>query len=80
MSRKRNFTMNSENRVQWVYASENNRQLQERYDQWAKEYDEDLESDFGYVMPRIAAETFKQFVPTESRVLDAGAGTGMVGV
>ena len=72
--------MNSENRVQWVYASESNQQLQERYDQWAKEYDEDLESDFGYVMPRIAAETFKQFVPTESRVLDAGAGTGMVGV
>ncbi|MCE2459119.1 MAG: class I SAM-dependent methyltransferase, partial [Dehalococcoidia bacterium] len=63
-----------------MYASENNQQLEERYDQWAKEYDEDLESDFGYVMPRIAAETFQQFVPTESKVLDAGAGTGMVGV
>ena len=37
-------------------------------------------SDFGYVMPRIAAETFQQFVPTESKVLDAGAGTGLVGV
>ena len=72
--------MNSENRVQWVYASESNQQLEERYDQWAKEYDEDLESDFGYVIPRIAAETFQQFVPRESRVLDAGAGTGLVGV
>ncbi len=72
--------MNSENRIQRVYASENNRQIEERYDQWAKEYDEDLESDFGYVMPRMAAETFHQFVPTESKVLDAGAGTGMVGV
>ncbi len=31
-------------------------------------------------MPRLAAETFQQFVPTESKVLDAGAGTGLVGV
>ena len=72
--------MNSENRVQWVYASESNEQLQERYDQWAQEYDEGMESDFGYVIPRIAAETLQQFVPKESRVLDAGAGTGLVGV
>ena len=30
--------------------------------------------------PGLAAETFQQFVPTESKVLDAGAGTGLVGV
>lgn len=72
--------MNSQNKVQWVYASENNRQLEERYDEWAKDYDEDLEDDFGYVIPRIAAETFARFVPKDARVLDAGAGTGLVGV
>ncbi len=72
--------MTAENKVQWVYASENNRQLEERYDEWAKDYDEDLEDDFGYVIPRIAAETFTQFVPKDARVLDAGAGTGLVGV
>lgn len=72
--------MTSENKVQWVYASENNRQLEERYDEWAKDYDEDLESDFGYVIPRMAAEAFAQFVPKDARVLDAGAGTGLVGV
>ena len=72
--------MNSENRVQWVYASENNRQLQERYDEWAQDYDDNLESDFGYIMPRAAAEMFAQFVPKDARVLDAGAGTGLVGV
>ena len=43
--------MNSDNKVQWVYASENNRQLEERYDEWAKDYDENLEDDFGYVIP-----------------------------
>ena len=72
--------MNSENRVQWVYASENNRQLQERYDEWAKEYDIDLADAFGYVMPRMAAEIFERFVPKDGKVLDAGAGTGLVGV
>ena len=72
--------MNSENKVQWLYASQNNRQLEERYDDWAKDYDEDLESDFGYVIPRVAAETFERFVPKDARVLDAGAGTGLVGV
>ena len=72
--------MNSENKVRWVYASKNNRQLEDRYDEWAKDYDEDLESDFGYVIPRIAAETFEGFVSKDARVLDAGAGTGLVGV
>ena len=72
--------MNSDNKVQWVYASENNRQLQERYDEWAQDYDDNLESDFGYVMPRMAAETFERFVPKDARILDAGAGTGLVGV
>lgn len=73
-------SVNSEDRVQWVYASESNEQLQERYDQWANEYDEDLEDDFGYVMPRMAVEIFAQFVSKDARVLDAGAGTGLVGV
>lgn len=77
--------MSSENvdsgdRVQWVYASESNRQLEERYDEWAKEYDDDLADDFGYVMPRMAAETFARYVPKDARILDAGAGTGLVGV
>ncbi len=73
-------SVSSEERVQWVYASENNEQIEERYDQWANEYDEDLADDFGYVMPRMAAEIFERFVAKDARVLDAGAGTGLVGV
>ena len=73
-------SVSSEERVQWVYASENNEQIEERYDQWANEYDEDLADDFGYVMPRMAAEIFERFVAKNARVLDAGAGTGLVGV
>ena len=73
-------SVSSEERVQWVYASENNEQVAERYDRWANEYDEDLADDFGYVMPRMAAEIFERFVAKDARVLDAGAGTGLVGV
>ena len=73
-------SVSSEERVQWVYASENNEQVAERYDRWASEYDGDLADDFGYVMPRMAAEIFERFVAKDARVLDAGAGTGLVGV
>ena len=73
-------TVDSGDRVQWVYASDSNEQLAERYDQWAQEYDDDLTDDFGYVMPRMAAEIFERFVSKDAKVLDAGAGTGLVGV
>ncbi len=68
------------NKVQWVYAAETPDQLEQRYDEWASEYDTDLETDFGYVMPRITAAEFARYVPTGANVLDAGAGTGLVGV
>ena len=70
---------NSEERVQWVYASTNNQELEERYDQWAAAYDKDLEDDFAWNAPHNAVQLFKEFVPSSAKVLDAGAGTGLVG-
>jgi SAM-dependent methyltransferase len=67
------------NRVQWVYASSNNQELEERYDQWAAEYDRDLNEDFAWNAPEAAAKFFSKLLPTEALVLDAGAGTGLVG-
>ena len=32
----------SKDRVQWVYSSGSNEELSERYDEWAKDYDQDL--------------------------------------
>ena len=71
--------MAEENKVQWVYSSKNNRELVERYDQWARDYDADLADDFDYRSPQMAAEVFARYVPRNARVLDAGAGTGLVG-
>ena len=72
--------MEPENRVQWVYASEDNAQLAERYDQWAADYERDLDRDFGYSGPADAAEIFVRHVPLDAIILDAGAGTGLVGL
>lgn len=71
--------MTADNRVQWVYSSTTNEELAERYDEWAGEYDADLEKEFGWIAPQRAAELVKKYVPTEARVLDAGVGTGLVG-
>ncbi len=71
--------MESQNRVQWVYSSRDNAELAERYDDWAKDYDTDLERDFEWAGPQRAAEVFAKYVPKNGRVLDAGAGTGLVG-
>ena len=71
--------MVEDNKVQWVYSSRDNRELAERYDQWAKDYEADLEQDFGYLGPQYATELFTRYVPREARILDAGAGTGLVG-
>ena len=37
----------SKDRVQWVYSSGSNEELSERYDEWAKDYDQDLSETFG---------------------------------
>ena len=67
------------NVVQWVYAAKNNTELEERYDEWAGSYDRDLDTDFGWLSPRRAVDALAKRVPRHARVLDAGAGTGIVG-
>ncbi len=70
---------NNEDRVKWVYSSKNNSELSERYDAWAKDYDNDLSDFFGWIAPQTAAGYLAKHLDTQSEVLDAGAGTGLVG-
>ena len=67
------------NRVQWVYAAKNNRELGTRYDEWAQEYDQDLQEEFHWIAPRVTVELFARHVPEDAEILDAGVGTGLVG-
>ena len=71
--------MTQNNRVQWVYSSQNEQELEERYDQWAEEYDADLESEYGWISPQRTSETLARYVDKAASILDAGAGTGLVG-
>ncbi len=69
----------SHRRVQWVYGSTSNQELEERYDQWAEEYDRDLDEDFAWNAPDNAARVLGGLVPANASILDAGAGTGLAG-
>ena len=71
--------MERQDRVKWVWSSRDNKELEDRYDQWAKDYDADLDEEFGYVSPQMAVDFFTRYVHKRARILDAGAGTGLVG-
>lgn len=50
------------------------------YKDWAQGYEDDVVGRFGYVAPKIAADTFARVCPdTAGPVLDAGCGTGLAG-
>ena len=68
-----------EQMIRWIYDSKNPDELAERYSTWAERYDEHLEQDLNYIAPSICVERFAARVSAGARVLDAGAGTGLVG-
>ncbi len=70
---------NRPNRLEDVYGARNSRQTTELYDEWAAEYERDVQS-YGYTTPAILSGLLGRYVAAaEGSVLDAGAGTGMMG-
>lgn len=68
-----------ETRIQRLYRSKTSAEVEASYDEWAGDYETDLES-FGYRIPGVAAGLFGRFVPPDdAMVLDAGCGTGLMG-
>ena len=67
-----------------TYAANCKEDMLEAYADWSSSYDEDSIDKFGYVAPRRAAEELsrhaqEQGFPTDIRIADIGAGTGLVG-
>ncbi|GIT43684.1 MAG: hypothetical protein Ct9H300mP11_16200 [Chloroflexota bacterium] len=52
----------SHKRVQWVYGSTNDKELEDRYDQWAADYDSDLSQEFDWKAPQNATAVFAKHV------------------
>ncbi|WP_424098345.1 class I SAM-dependent DNA methyltransferase [Moorena producens] len=71
--------MNVSNKVQWVYSSKNNHELSDRYNQWAKDYEQDLNETFGRLNREPIVDLTIKYVPRNAQILDVGAGTGVVG-
>jgi predicted TPR repeat methyltransferase len=62
-----------------VYASKNPEEISSHYDNWAETYDSDM-SIAGYRHPSICLALLTRHLPSgASPLLDAGAGTGLIG-
>jgi predicted TPR repeat methyltransferase len=62
-----------------VYGATSPDELSQAYDRWAQSYDTDM-AEVGYRHPAVALGLVSRYVPAgESPILDAGAGTGLVG-
>jgi SAM-dependent methyltransferase len=66
-------------RIDWVYSSQTNDELKDRYHDWAGSYESDLAEHFEYRAHQVCVADFVGLVPVSAKVLDAGAGTGLVG-
>ena len=68
-----------EGRVDWVIRAPDNSEMRRRYDVWAAMYDSDIGSTEDYLAPIETAKVAGDFIPKSEIVMDAGAGTGLVG-
>jgi predicted TPR repeat methyltransferase len=67
-----------DSRLKRVYDNPGDKQ--ELFDNWAPTYDHDLVEDLGYVADVEASQRLISLLPDkQSRILDAGCGTGLVG-
>jgi SAM-dependent methyltransferase len=66
-------------RLNWIYSSKGVQDLEDRYDHWAKEYEEDVAS-YGYKIPGVLSGFMGRYLKIDDEpILDAGAGTGIMG-
>jgi predicted TPR repeat methyltransferase len=66
-------------KLHWLDSASDSSELAKRYDQFSKDYETVFEKELAYRGPQLAAGFFARYVPLDARVLDAGAGTGLMG-
>jgi len=70
---------NKTSRLGAVYNAESSEEVSRVYDAWAEKYDEDM-SLAGYRHPAVSLAILSRHVPRGAKpLLDAGAGTGLIG-
>jgi SAM-dependent methyltransferase len=73
------MTSTADKRIETVYHSASREQLAKTYDDWASDYDADMQST-GYIHPAIIVGLVARYVnDTAATILDAGVGTGTLG-
>ena len=66
-------------RLSWIYDTKDHEKLANKYDAWAHSYDSELDKPYR-ISPIESARALDQVLTNkQARILDAGAGTGMVG-
>jgi predicted TPR repeat methyltransferase len=69
----------STDKLHRAYNAKNSQETAEVYDDWAAEYEQHMKN-VGYTHPAVVASMVARHVAaTDERVLDAGAGTGVLG-
>ena len=63
-----------------LYGAADLDELRSEYDRIASAYDSGVGGDMAYASPRAVAEVARRLLGTEAALLDAGAGTGLLGV
>lgn len=72
--------MNPDELMEWLESATDLEELARRYDHWAPTYEADLRDRFGRPLREPIVDDLVRYVPRTARILDAGAGTGAVGV
>jgi ubiquinone/menaquinone biosynthesis C-methylase UbiE len=65
-----------------VFAAKSKDESRQLYDQWASSYDADMQT-YSFTAPRIVAEMVPKYLeisPADATIVDAGCGSGLVGV